>query len=267
MPITLQREQHVAVITLDAPESLNALTIDDLADLRQTLRDLQDDDTIRALVLTGAGQRAFCTGANLKATHPPKHSFAHGQFRGRSAEAGMGGYTRLIDLSDLEIWKPVIAAVNGHCMGGGLELALQCDLRIASEHASFALPEVSVASVPAAGGVQLLLRAIPAAHAMKMALTGTRINAEEALRIGLVSDLVAAEELHSAAMVLAERIAANGPLAVQAVKRLAVETAHLAPRDFIAHSNLQWGLLRNSRDRVEGRNAFGEKRKPRYTGE
>ncbi len=267
MPITLEREHHVAVLTIDAPESLNALTIADLQDLRQTLRQLQDDDGIRAIVLTGAGDRAFCAGANLEATAPPEHSFAQGMLKGRSAEAELAGYTRLVDLNDLEIWKPMIAAINGHCLGGGLELALQCDLRIASENATFALPEVSVASVPAVGGVQYLVRAIPAAHAMKMALTGARIDAEEALRIGLVSDLVAHEELGNAARALAERIARNGPLAVQVVKKLAVETAHLAPRDFVAQSNLQWGLLRNSRDRVEGRRAFGEKRPPRYTGE
>lgn len=267
MPILLQRDQHVATLTLDAPESLNALTIADLLDLREALRSLQDDDQVRAIVLTGAGQRAFCTGANLKATPPPTQNFAYGQLKSRRAESDIGGYTRLIDLSDLEIWKPLIAAINGHCLGGGLELALQCDLRIASENASFGLPEVTVASVPAVGGVQHLLRAIPAAHAMKMALTGARIGAEEALRIGLVSDLLAAEELHKAALTLAERIAANGPLAVQTVKRLALETAHLAPREFIAQSNLHWGLLRNSKDRIEGRSAFGDKRPPRYIGE
>lgn len=185
----------------------------------------------------------------------------------RQGWASSPAYTRLIDLSDLEIWKPVIAAINGHCLGGGLELALQCDLRIASEKATFGLPEVTVASVPALGGVQHLLRAIPGAHAMKMALTGACIGAEEALRIGLVSDLLAAEELHKGVLTLAERIAANGPLAVQAVKRLALETAQLAPREFIAQSNLHWGLLRNSKDRIEGRKAFGDKRPPRYVGE
>lgn len=266
MAIETRRDGHVVTITLDAPESLNALTIEDLLQLRQVLVQAQDDDGVRAIVLTGTGNKAFCAGANLKATNPPAQSFANGMLKSRRKEATQCGYTRLVDLSDLEIWKPIVGAINGYCLGGGMELALQCDLRIASESASFALPEVKVASVPAVGGVQYLLRAIPAAHAMKMALTGDRIDAQEALRIGLVSDVVPAAELQNAAMALAERIAANGPLAVQVVKKLALETAHLAPRDFVSLSNQQWGLLRDSPDRLEGRQAFAEKRKPRYVG-
>ncbi|WP_332309127.1 enoyl-CoA hydratase/isomerase family protein [Candidatus Burkholderia verschuerenii] len=203
MTVHFRMEKSVAVLTLDAPKSMNALTVDELYDLRACLSKCQDDDAVRAIVITGAGDRAFCTGANLKATLPPEQGFASGALKSRRAESMQGGYTRLLDFSDLEIWKPMIAAVNGYCLGGGMELALQCDLRVASDTASFGLPEVKVASVPACGGVQYLLRAIPAAHAMKLALTGERIDAAEALRIGLVSDVVPATDLLSFALQLA----------------------------------------------------------------
>lgn len=266
MSVNLTRTEAVATIELDDPAALNALTPEGLLDLRRALVACRDDDGVRAIILTGAGDRAFCTGANLKKTFPPARSFAGAVLMGREAEATQGGYTRLLDLSDLQVWKPMIAAVNGYCLGGGLELALQCDLRIAADTASFALPEVRVASLPAVGGVQALLRAIPAAHAMKLAMTGDRIDAARALEIGLVSDVTAPGDLRAEAGAIAARIAANGPLAVQLVRKLALETAHLAPADYIAQSNTAWGLLRDSADRIEGRTAFGEKRKPRYTG-
>ncbi|MBK0024478.1 enoyl-CoA hydratase/isomerase family protein [Ochrobactrum sp. S46] len=266
MAVDLEMIGPVAVLKLNEPTAMNALTPDELIELRKQLRACQDNGDIRCIILTGEGKKAFCAGANLKKTFPPARSFAANLLLGRDAEAADGGYTRLLDLSDLQIWKPIIAAVNGYCLGGGLELALQCDIRIASESASFGLPEVKVASVPAVGGVQLLLRAVPAAHAMKLALTGMRIDAGQALSIGLVSDVVAADKLLPFCLDIASQITANGPLAVQHVKKLAQETAHLPPEQFIAQSNTVWGLLRDSADRIEGRNAFGEKRTPHYTG-
>lgn len=266
MAIQFKIIDHVAVITLDAQQSNSVLSISELMHLRKTLVACQDDEQVRVIVLTGAGERAFCCGASHKESLATAPGHVAGSLKSRETEAEEGGYTRLFDLGDLEIWKPVIAAINGACLGGGLELALQCDVRIATAGATFGLPEVRDATIPAAGGVQYLLRAVPAAHAMQMALTGEPISAAEALRIGLIVDLVPHEQLMPAALNLAERIAANGPLAVQSVKRLAVQTAHLTPRDFVIQAHLHWGLLRDSKDHAEGRVAVAEKRTPKYTG-
>nr|WP_180204702.1 enoyl-CoA hydratase-related protein [Pseudomonas sp. SbOxS1]NYU04696.1 enoyl-CoA hydratase/isomerase family protein [Pseudomonas sp. SbOxS1] len=266
MAIQFKIIDHVAVITLDAQQANNALTISDLMHLRKTLVACQDDEQVRVIVLTGAADRGFCCGAIARESSPMLPGFVASALKSRETEAEEGGYARLFDLSDLDIWKPIIAAINGACLAGGLELALQCDLRIATDSASFGLPEVRDATIPAAGGVQYLLRAVPATHAMKMALTGEPIDAREALRIGLVIELLPQERLLCAALDLAERIAVNGPLAVQSIKQLAVRTAHLTPRDFAIQAHLHWGVLRDSEDHLEGRMALSEKRAPSYRG-
>lgn len=266
MTVHLQRDGAVAVLTLDRPETLNALDVSTLRTLRDHLAAIRDNDDVRVAVLTGTGTRAFCAGADLKGTRTSPASYAEALFRAPDDAAGFGLYIRLMDLTGLALAKPVIAAVNGHCLGAGLEIALQCDLRVASTTATFGLPEVAVGSIPAVSGLHRLLKAVPAAHAMQMVLTGERIDADTAQRIGLVTETVEPDRLMERAMALAQRVARNAPLAVQAVKTLSRQTAHLAEADAQTLTELYWGALRDTADRTEGRQAFAERRTPRFTG-
>ncbi|WP_326542381.1 enoyl-CoA hydratase/isomerase family protein [Pseudorhodoferax sp.] len=264
MPVRLETEGPVALITLDRPEALNALDLASLRALRGHLATVRDRDDLRVAILTGAGERAFCAGADLK--QAASASYAQAFTQGDESAADLGLYIRLMDLAALQLHKPVIAAVNGHCLGGGLELALQCPLRIASERASFGLPEVAVGSIPAVSGLHRLLQAVPSAHAMQMVLSADRIDAAHAARIGLVSEVTEPGALLDRAFALARRIAGHAPLAVQAVNRLARQTRHLGEADAQALTELHWGVLRDTADRNEGRTAFAAKRAPHYLG-
>jgi len=267
MTVRYETLAHVAVLTLDRPEALNALDLDTLRLLRTHLQRYQDDPRLRALVLTGQGGRSFCTGADLKATRSSPATYAAAMFASKAASSDQGLYIRLMDLTDLNLWKPIVAAIDGYCLGGGLELALQCDIRIAGEQASFGLPEVCSGSIPAAAGVYRLIKAVGSSHALQMALAGERVNAARALASGLVSEVTSSERLLPRAMEIARRIAGNGPLALQAVKKLARQAAHLSETDAQELTELHWGALRDTHDRQEGRAAFAEKRQPVFTGQ
>jgi E-phenylitaconyl-CoA hydratase len=266
MAVHLHTKGAVALITLDRPEALNALDLASLRELRAHLATVRDRDGLRVAILTGAGERAFCAGADLKGTQASPAPYAQAFTHGDESAADLGLYIRLMDLSALQLHKPIIAAINGHCLGGGLELALQCPLRIASERASFGLPEVAVGSIPAVSGLHRLLQAVPSAHAMQMVLSAERIDAAHAARIGLVSEVTAPGALLDRAWALAQRIAGHAPLAVQAVNRLGRQTRHLCEADAQALTELHWGVLRDSDDRTEGRAAFAAKRTPNYQG-
>jgi E-phenylitaconyl-CoA hydratase/naphthyl-2-hydroxymethylsuccinyl-CoA hydratase len=169
-------------------------------------------------------------------------------------------------IPEMKTWKPIICAINGYAIGGGLEMALACDMRIASSKAKFGLTEVKVASLAGLNGTQSLPRAIPQAVAMKMLLTGERIDAEEALRVGLISDVVEPEKLMDVAKKYAEKIAANAPLSVRAAKQAALLGLDMPLDHGIAFSHLLWGILRDTEDRKEGFQAFSEKRSPNWQG-
>jgi E-phenylitaconyl-CoA hydratase len=266
MAIDTELHGTTLVVRINRPEALNALDVDDMRTLHDTLRAFRDDASLRVGVLTGSGQRAFCAGADLKRTLPPATTFAESYFAPYDRSVDDGLYVRAITVSELNLTKPLIAAVNGHALGAGLELALDCHLRIASEHATFGLPEPRWASVPAVGGVSKLLRAIPRALALRMILTGDRIDAVEAHRVGLVSDLVPPDDLLEAALALADRIASCGPLAIHSLITLTTRSDDLPLSQSIAMEQLLWGVLRDTHDRVEGRSAFAERRQPRYAG-
>lgn len=264
----VQTERHggVLVVRLNRPEVHNSLDPGSMAALRRSLEAFRDDPELAVAIVTGAGDRAFCAGSDLRRTPPDGDPFAAALLAPWEQGVDHGGYVRAITLSEIAVGKPLIAAVNGHAVGGGLEIALDCHLRIASENATFGLPEAKWASVPAVGGLSRLMRAVPPAVAMKMLLTGDRIDAAEALRIGLVSDVVEPGRLMEFALELARRIEANGPLAVRAIAAMSQRTFELPLSQAIAFEQAMWGLLRDTQDRAEGRRAFGERRDPVYRG-
>jgi len=255
MGVDFLREGHVAYITLNRPEAMNSLDPESLEQLKNIWTEVREDREIRVIVLTGAGEKAFSTGTDMKKTPPPKECMA-----ATYLNEGMP------IIPYMKMWKPIIAAINGYAVGGGLEMALACDLRIASKKAKFGLTEVKVASLAGLNGTQCLPRAIPQAIAMKMLLTGEMIDAEEAYRVGLVSDLVEPDQLMDLAKKYAERIAANAPLSVKAAKQAAVLGQDMPVDHAILFSHLMWGILRDTEDRKEGFTAFAEKRAPEYKG-
>lgn len=256
MPVTLTIRDFVATITLDRPEAMNSIDPESGEQLVKTWADISSNDNVRVAILTGAGDRAFCTGADLKKTMPSAESFATLHY----------GSLKPASVATLQTDKPLIAAINGYCLGGGLELALMCDIRIGSSSATFGLPEVAIGSIPGGGGTQRLVRMVGRSDAMLMLLSGERMAAEEALRIGLLSRVVEPRQLMEEALRIANRIASNAPLAVAAVKRLATQGVELPLAAGLELEQQAFGLLRNSEDRLEGRTAFAAKRQPVFRG-
>lgn len=251
MAIDLERlEPGVAVVTVNRPESLNALNSDELKLFIQRFGEIRRDESIRAVILTGAGDRAFVAGADIKAMATMSSE------EGR--EFGTLGHAAANAIESLP--QPVIAAVNGFALGGGSELALACDFRIAAENAVFAQPEVSLGIPPGWGASQRLPRLIGPGLAAEIILTGRRVKADEALRIGLVNSVVPAGELKPKALEMARAIAANSPMAVRAAKQL-MRLAFNGNTARGLEAELEaFGLAFGTADQREGMAAFVEKR-------
>jgi len=262
MSIRFESEGAIALLTIDRPEVHNALDFETSDALVEAWMRFRDDDALRVAILTGAGERAFCAGADLRGVGDFYKNLTSAQRLRRSEQQpGLGGITR-----NLAIDKPIIAAVNGHCLAGGLEIALACDLRIASTNATFGLPEVTRGMIPGAGGTQRLPRLIGPERALDLILTGRRIDADEAERIGLVSRVVPLGDLGRQAFALASAIAENGPLAVRAAKAAVWRGLDAPLEDALRLEQLLAEPVRQSEDAQEGPRAFLEKRKPEFKG-
>lgn len=262
MPVRFQPEGHVAWITLDRPEALNSIDPESNAALVRAWERFRDADDLRVAVLTGAGTKAFCAGVDLKRMGEFYESVPAGQrVEIWNRAPGIGGITR-----NLEVGKPVLAAVNGVCLGLGLELALACDIRLASATATFGLPEVRWAIIPGQGGTQRLPRAVPASTALEMILTGQTIDAARAAEIGLVSRLYPPSRLQKAARSMAEAIAAHPPTAVRAALAAVRGGVALPIGEGLRLEQELANPLRDSPDNREARAAFREKRAPRWSG-
>ena len=248
----------VALITLNRPDSLNAINADLGRELHEALDRVRSDD-IRAAVIAGAG-RAFCAGADLK---------ERAQTGGRREDASVAPVIetgRVHNIFREGFEKPLIAAVHGHCLAAGFELALACDLRVCATDACFGLPEIVRGFFPGGGGPQRLLRAIPQALAMEMILTGDAIDAETARSAGLVSRVISNDELVPTAMALAVRIASHAPLAVRAVKEVALASLDRPLDQAMRFGGAVRWIIGQTDDAKEGPRAFAEKRDPEYKG-
>ncbi|MDP9121162.1 MAG: enoyl-CoA hydratase-related protein [Acidobacteriota bacterium] len=257
MPATIleEREGRVAILTINRPDKLNALNDQVRDEVLAALARLEGDAGVGVVVVTGAGEKSFIAGADI------------GEFAGRSPfdQRHAMRSPRIFDVM-ASFPKPVIAMINGFCLGGGCELALSCDLRIASEKARFGQPEINLGLIPGGGGTQRLSRLVGLGHAMRLILTGEMINAAEAKEIGLVELVVPAEELRTKTLELAGKIAGKSPLTLRVAKEVVRAGQRLSIEDGIAYERDLFCLCFSSEDKEEGVKAFLEKRPPVWKG-
>ncbi|WER49441.1 enoyl-CoA hydratase-related protein [Cupriavidus sp. WKF15] len=256
MSVSLQVGNYVATVTLSRPDVLNAVDLATEAELQAIWTELERRDDVRVVVLTGAGERAFCVGADLK--NPATTGL---EYWGASRPGGFGGIALRESLN-----LPVIARVNGFALGGGFEMVLGCDIVVACEEASFGLPEALVGRMPLDGGMTLLQRQIPYRQAMAMLLTGKRVSAREAEGMGLINEVVPRAQLDDAVQRWIGALLACAPLSQQAIKQVVRRTATLSPSDAQALRLPALVSALQSEDAHEGVLAFQQKRKPVWRG-
>jgi E-phenylitaconyl-CoA hydratase len=256
LAIDFALSDSIAVITINRPERLNAMDAEHYAALSHAWTKVRDDPQVRVAIVTGAGERAFTVGADLKSYVSAPSELSQIWLTQRDLLLNRG----------LEVWKPVIAAVNGHCIGGGMTLLLATDIRVAAPHATFGLAEVKRGIIAGNGGTQRIIKQLPHAIAMEMLLTGDSIDAQTALRWGLVNRVVPVAELMPVAREFAGRIARNAPLAVQAAKELALRSRDLDLACGLRLEQLVNRMLQFSDDAKEGPAAFAEKRPAVFKG-
>ena len=247
----------VATITLNRPNVHNAMNDTMRAELTACFTELAQSTDARAIVVTGAGVRAFSAGADIREFVAPQVPVKFRDARRRV------DFRAAMD----RCGQPIIAAINGFALGGGLELALACDIRIAGEDSQLGLTEVNLAIIPGGGGTQRLPRLVGRGKALEMILTGARVDAREALRIGLVERVVPTAEVHTSAQALAKMLAERAPVAMRYAKEAVVKGLGMSLEDGLRLENDLSTLLRTTEDRLEGAKAFLEKRKPRFTGQ
>jgi len=253
--LLVERRERVAIVTINRPGKMNALNIQTREEGAAALEELRADEGVRVVVFTGAGEKAFVAGADIA------------EFAGRTAVTQRDVMTGRSLFTAIDTFpKPVIAMINGYCLGGGCELALACDLRIAGERASFGQPEINLGIIPGGGGTQRLTHLVGEGKAMELILTGEIINAQTAYAYGLVNMVVPMEELEAKTMEIANRIAEKSPIALRMAKE-AVKTASRSPLDEGLRREIDlFALCFSSEDKDEGVKAFMEKRKPDFKG-
>ncbi len=254
--ILYEKRDGIATITINRPKALNALNEETIPEFLSRLEDAEKDRNTRIIVITGAGEKAFCAGLDLKT--------AMGITVTKAVEMSRLGQKLTLAIEDLG--KPVIAAINGYALGGGLELAMACDIRIASENARIGQTEVNVGLIPGWGGTQRLPRLVGKGIAKELIFTGKMIDAKRAEKIGLINLVVAPEKLRSTVEELANEITGKPPIAIKLAKELINNSIETDQRIGLIHEAEAFGILSSTDDYREGVSAFLEKRKPEYKG-